>query len=103
MIQASKTLEFPINLTIDEYHYSVHINYTGLYHTVIQGFSTIFHGLWPKEVQKYMLEGQMNTTFGAIPIYFYVFQGWSEGQTILAGGQDLARRLPIASLWDLRF
>ena len=44
-----------------------------------QGFLTIFHR-GPKEVKKYMLEGQMITIFWAFPIYFYVCQRWSTGQ-----------------------
>ena len=56
-----------------------------------QGFSTVFH-VGPKEV---MLEGQINTTFWAFPIYFYVFQRWSKGQTKLVGGPDFSRGLPV--------
>ena len=62
----------------------------GLY----QGFSTIFHA-GPKEVQKYMLEGQMNSTFWAFPIYFYVSQRRSKGQTTLVGGVGL-----LAAYWE---
>ena len=35
--------------------------------SLAQGYSTLFHG-GPKEVQKYMLKGQINITFWAFPI-----------------------------------
>ena len=46
-----------------------------------QGFSTVFHG-GLKDIQKYMLEDQMNTTSCSVfPIYFYILQIESKGQT----------------------
>ena len=65
---------------------------------LILGFSTLFHG-GPKEVPKHILKGQMNTTFWAFPIYFYVFQRWSKGQTTLVGRRDLALRPPVENSW----
>ena len=62
----------------------------------IRGSQLLIHG-GPKEVQKYMLEGQMNTTFWAFPIYFHAFQRLIKGpsytgwQAKSIGGLDLVR------------
>ena len=68
--------------------------------TLSQGFSTLLLG-GPKEIQKYMLEDQMNT-FWAFPMHFYVFWGdqraklhWLVGQIWPA---DLLLRTPTLSL-----
>ena len=53
---------------------------------------------WRAKLQsqlKWMLEGQMKTTFWAFPTYFYVFQRWSKGQTRPVGGPDLTRGPPV--------
>ena len=48
----------------------------------------------PKEDQNYMLKGQMDTTFWAFRIYFYIFWRWSKGQTEVVGRPDLAHENP---------
>ena len=52
-----------------------------------------------RKFKNIILEGQMNTYFWDFPIYFFVFQRWSKGQTKLVGGPGLGCGPPFENPW----